>query len=310
MQQKIAVVTGPTATGKTRLGIILAQCLNGEIVSGDSMQIYRGMDIGTAKPTPRELSQARHHLIDAADPSEEWSVSRYVEAADAADAANAADAAGSKTADARAELFRCIRRGLPQAAAACAALLEREAPLDVVNGSLIPALNEVGDDYEKGVLFLPQLIAAAESAKLCFDEVKKRLPGGETERGKIVLATVKGDIHDIGKNIARTVLENYGYKVIDLGKNVPPEQVAAACEREDVLLCGLSALMTTTVPAMEETIRLLRARCPGCRVMVGGAVLTAGFAKKIGADWYCKDANADVKIARYLFEGGEEVPTL
>ena len=231
-------------------------------------------------------------------------------ATDAAGAANATDAAGSKTADARAELFRCIRRGLPQAAAACAALLEREAPLDVVNGSLIPALNEVGDDYEKGVLFLPQLIAAAESAKLCFDEVKKRLPGGETERGKIVLATVKGDIHDIGKNIARTVLENYGYKVIDLGKNVPPEQVAAACEREDVRLCGLSALMTTTVPAMEETIRLLRARCPRCRVMVGGAVLNADYAKKIGADWYCKDANADVKIARYLFEGGEEVPTL
>ena len=215
-----------------------------------------------------------------------------------------------KAGDARAELFRCIRRGLPQAAAACAQLLETNAPLDVVNDSLIPALNEVGDDYEKGVLFLPQLIAAAESAKLCFDEVKKRLPGGGAARGKIVLATVKGDIHDIGKNIARTVLENYGYKVIDLGKNVPPEQVAAACEREDVRLCGLSALMTTTVPAMEQTIRLLRERCPGCRVMVGGAVLTAGFAKKIGADWYCKDANADVKIARYLFEGGEEVPTL
>ena len=215
-----------------------------------------------------------------------------------------------KAGDARAELFRCIRKGLPQAAAACAQLLETNAPLDVVNDSLIPALNEVGDDYEKGVLFLPQLIAAAESAKLCFDEVKKRLPGGGAARGKIVLATVKGDIHDIGKNIARTVLENYGYKVIDLGKNVPPEQVAAACEREDVRLCGLSALMTTTVPAMEETIRLLRARCPRCRVMVGGAVLNADYAKKIGADWYCKDANADVKIARYLFEGGEEVPTL
>ena len=215
-----------------------------------------------------------------------------------------------KAGDARAELFRCIRKGLPQAAAACAALLEREAPLDVVNDSLIPALNEVGDDYEKGVLFLPQLIAAAESAKLCFDEVKKRLPGGGAARGKIVLATVKGDIHDIGKNIARTVLENYGYKVIDLGKNVPPEAVAEACAREGAKLCGLSALMTTTVPAMEQTIRLLRERCPGCRVMVGGAVLTAGFAKKIGADWYCKDANADVKIARYLFEGGEEVPTL
>lgn len=168
----------------------------------------------------------------------------------------------------------------------------------------------MGDAYEKGTLFLPQLIAAAESAKLCFDEVKKLLPEGGAERGKIALATVRGDIHDIGKNIVKTVLENYGYKVLDLGKNVPPEEIVQACEREHILLCGLSALMTTTVPAMEETIRLLRERCPDCRVMVGGAVLNADYAKKIGADWYCKDANADVKIAQFIFENGKPVPTL
>lgn len=208
------------------------------------------------------------------------------------------------------DIFRAIRKGLNTAGAIAARMLESIPPLELIDGYLIPALNEVGDAYEKGTLFLPQLIAAAESAKLCFDEVKKRLPAGAAERGKIVMATVKGDVHDIGKNIARTVLENYGYKVIDLGKNVPPEEIAERCERENIRLCGLSALMTTTVPAMEETIRLLRKRCPDCRVMVGGAVLNADYAKKIGADWYCKDANADVKIAQYLFDGGEEVPRL
>ncbi len=189
-------------------------------------------------------------------------------------------------------------------------MLETMPPLELIERHLIPALNAVGDAYEKGTLFLPQLIAAAESAKLCFAEVKKRMPEGSTARGKIVLATVLGDIHDIGKNIAKTVLENYGYQVLDLGKNVPPETIALTCEREQVRLCGLSALMTTTVPSMEATIRLLRQRCPDCRVMVGGAVLNADYAKKIGADWYCKDANADVKIAQFLFDRGEPVPTL
>ena len=208
------------------------------------------------------------------------------------------------------DIFRCIRKGLPEAAAECARLLKTVPPLEVIDRYLIPALNAVGDDYEKGVLFLPQLIAAAESAKSCFDEVKKMLPQGGAERGTIVLATVKGDVHDIGKNIVKTVLENYGYKVIDLGKNVPPETVAETCEKNEIVLCGLSALMTTTVPAMEETIRLLRERCPQCRIMVGGAVLNADYAKKIGADWYCKDANASARVAQSVFEGGEPVPRL
>ena len=108
----------------------------------------------------------------------------------------------------------------------------------------------------------------------------------------------------------KTVLENYGYTVVDLGKNVPPETIARVCREQDIRLCGLSALMTTTVANMEETIRLLRRECPACRVMVGGAVLNPDYAKKIGADWYCKDANADVKIAQYVFGGGEEVPAL
>lgn len=209
------------------------------------------------------------------------------------------------------DIFYCIRKGLPAAADRARELLEKVSPLDLIDQYLIPALNAVGDDYEKGILFLPQLISAAESAKLCFAEVKKRLTSDVTaEKGKIVLATVKGDIHDIGKNIVKTVLENYGYTVLDLGKNVPPEEIVNACKKHSIRLCGLSALMTTTVPSMEETIRLLRAECPDCKVMVGGAVLNADYAKKIGADWYCKDANADVKIAQYLFEGAKEVPTL
>ncbi len=209
------------------------------------------------------------------------------------------------------DIFYCIRKGLPEAADRARELLEKVSPLALIDEYLIPALNAVGDAYEAGTLFLPQLISAAESAKLCFDEVKKRL-GGRTgaEKGTIVLATVKGDIHDIGKNIVKTVLENYGYTVVDLGKNVPPETIARVCREQDIRLCGLSALMTTTVANMEETIRLLRRECPACRVMVGGAVLNPDYAKKIGADWYCKDANADVKIAQYVFGGGEEVPAL
>ena len=200
------------------------------------------------------------------------------------------------------DIFYCIEKGLPRARAATAELLKEREPLAVINEFLIPALNKVGDLFESGKLFLPQLIAAAESAKGCFEEVKLHFKGGESaNRGTIVLATVQGDVHDIGKNIVKTVLENYGYAILDLGKNVPCELVAETCRKQNVRLCGLSALMTTTVPNMEETIRLLRAACPRCKVMVGGAVLSEEYAKKIGADFYAKDANASVKIAEEVF---------
>ena len=218
---------------------------------------------------------------------------------DAAQSVKRSDAAHSGEGD----IFYCIRKGLPAAADRARELLETVSPLSLIDDYLIPALNAVGDDYEKGVLFLPQLISAAESAKLCFAEVKKKLgEGGGAEKGKIVLATVKGDIHDIGKNIVKTVLENYGYKIIDLGKNVPPEEIVKTCREQKIELCGLSALMTTTVPNMEATIALLRKECPACRVMVGGAVLNPEYAKKIGADYYCKDANASVKAAKEVFD--------
>lgn len=194
-----------------------------------------------------------------------------------------------------------IRHGLDSAREECAKLLETHAPLEVINDYLIPALNDVGEAYEKGVLFLPQLIAASESAKLCFAEVKARIPAGAVSDKIIVIATVKGDVHDIGKNIVKTVLENYGYRMIDLGKNVDPDLVARTCFEQKAKLCGLSALMTTTVPAMAETIVKVKELCPDCRIMVGGAVLTPDYAAKIGADYYSKDAAASVRIAEEVF---------
>ena len=195
--------------------------------------------------------------------------------------------------------------GAVHALRAAAKLLDAGvAPLTLVNDYLIPALNAVGDDYESGKVFLPQLISAADAAKLCFDEVRARMSADNAiNRGAIVLATVKGDVHDIGKNIVRTVLENYGYEIIDLGKNVEPQAVVEAVKAREIKLCGLSALMTTTVKNMEETVRLLKKECPDCSVMVGGAVLTEEYARDIGADYYCKDAGTDVKIAKEIFEG-------
>lgn len=196
------------------------------------------------------------------------------------------------------DIFYCIEKGLDQARVLTANLLKEKSPLQVIDEYLIPALNKVGDNYEKGKIFLPQLIASADCAKSCFEEVKKYIPSGQdSDKGKIVLATVKGDVHDIGKNIVKTVLENYGFKVIDLGKNVPPTAVVEAVKKDGIKLCGLSALMTTTVENMKETIALLKEHCPDCKVMVGGAVLTEEYAKQIGADKYCKDANVSARYA-------------
>ena len=172
---------------------------------------------------------------------------------------------------------------------------------------MIPALDRAGVRFEAGTLYLPQLLMCAEAAKAAFELIKERmLSCGEVQekKGTIILATVKGDIHDIGKNIVKVLLENYSYDVIDLGKDVPPEKVAETAVREKVRLVGLSALMTTTVPSMEETIRLLHREAPGTKVMVGGAVLTEDYAKTIGADCYCRDGMASVKYAESVFGAG------
>ncbi len=199
---------------------------------------------------------------------------------------------------------QAIVKGLKEETGALTAqLLETMGELDVINQKLIPALDVVGDLYEKQEIFLPQLINAANAACAGFDRIQARIAarGGEQiSKGKIVLATVEGDIHDIGKNIVRVVLENYGYQVIDLGRDVPVQEVVDAVVREDVTLVGLSALMTTTVPSMKKTIEALRASGHSCQVMVGGAVLTAEYADAIGADFYTKDAKEAADVAKQV----------
>lgn len=201
-------------------------------------------------------------------------------------------------------LSEAIEKGLSSQGATLTEKALKEMTADeVINNHLIPALDKVGEGFEKGKLFLPQLIRSADCAGACFDVIKARMKTQNTaqeNKGKIILATVKGDVHDIGKNIVKTVLENYGYQVIDLGKDVPPEAVLKAQQDHNVKLVGLSALMTTTLPAMEETIRLLHDSKADCKIMVGGAVLTEEYALKIGADYYAKDAKQSADIAKNL----------
>lgn len=191
-----------------------------------------------------------------------------------------------------------------EAPAATRRLLETMDSMEVVDGVLIPALDRVGADFEAGKVFLPQLIQAAGAAQAAFEVIREGLSaqpgGGSVSKAPIVLATVKGDIHDIGKNIVKVLLENYGYPVIDLGKDVEPAAVVESAKKHGAPLVGLSALMTTTLGSMEETIRLLRAEQVSCKVVVGGAVLTPDYAKKIGADFYAKDAKESVDVARQV----------
>ena len=197
------------------------------------------------------------------------------------------------------DLQRAVMKGMKdQAAAATRSLLEKTPGLEVVNHEIIPALDKVGEGFEQKKVYLPQLLMSAEAAKAAFEVIKESLDTEQTaEKGPVVLATVKGDIHDIGKNIVKLLLENYGFRVIDLGKDVLPERVLEAVIVHHAPLAGLSALMTTTVPAMEETIRLLKEKAPFCKTLVGGAVLTQEYADKIGAHHYCKDAMEGVRYA-------------
>ena len=203
------------------------------------------------------------------------------------------------------ELIDAIRRGLKERAAVLTAeMLKSKAALEIIDGELIPALDIVGKGFEKKTVFLPQLLMAAEAASAAFAVIKEQIAaaGGASEKkGKIVLATVKGDIHDIGKNIVKVLLENYGYDVIDLGKDVDPELILETVQRDNIRLVGLSALMTTTVPAMEATIKLLRGAGSPAKVVVGGAVMTQNYADMIGADKYCHDAMETVRYAEEIF---------
>ncbi len=198
--------------------------------------------------------------------------------------------------------YAIIKGRHEQAAVLCAELIGSSAPLDIVQNEIIPALNKVGTDFESNKVYLPQLLMSAEAAKAAFEVIKANIPKAESTESRevIILATVKGDIHDIGKNIVKLLLENYGFDVRDLGRDVPPEAIVKAAVELHAPLVGLSALMTTTVPAMEETIALLRSEAPWCKTVVGGAVLTEEYARTIGADRYSKDAMETVRYAEEL----------
>ena len=198
-----------------------------------------------------------------------------------------------------------VIRGMGEKAA-CEAekLISEMKPTELIDKILIPALDEVGQDFEKNKIFLPQLLMSADAAGKAFDVIKKKIAvSGEksVKKGTVVIATVKGDIHDIGKNIVKVILENYGFDVIDLGKDVPCEKIVDTVVEKGIKLCGLSALMTSTVPAMEETIKLLKEKAPYCRTVVGGAVLTQEYADMIGATYYAKDAMETVRFAEEVF---------
>ncbi|MBQ9413655.1 MAG: homocysteine S-methyltransferase family protein [Clostridia bacterium] len=261
-----------------------------------TMALQRGLDAGIVNPCSDAMMTAYDAFcaLSGYDPQ----CARYIERHAGDTAVAAVPTGGGIT------LTDAVIKGLSDQAAALAneALVSGQEPLTVINESLVPALDVVGRGFENGTLFLPQLLMSAEAAKAAFEALKSRMTTAvTTSEDTIVIATVFGDIHDIGKNIVKVLLENYQFHVIDLGKDVPPEAVVAAVKDSGAPLVGLSALMTTTVPAMAETIRLLRAECPGVRVMVGGAVLTQEYVDVIGADFYGKDAMASVGYAKRVF---------
>ena len=265
-------------------------------VSFLTQAMYAGLDLPIVNPNQSAVMDAiaSFRVLSGEDRDSEAYIRRFANAS--AEPVPAAKSGAEMTLD------EAILRGLGAETAALTekALAEMDE-LAVVDRLLIPALDRVGERYEKGELFLPQLMKAAGAACAGFEVIKTRIlrRGGETvSRGKIILATVRGDIHDIGKNIVRVVLENYGYTVIDLGRDVPPQTVVETAVRENVRLVGLSALMTTTVTSMAETIAALRKSGHDCKIMVGGAVLTEEYAAQIGADYYAKDAKQGADIAK------------
>ena len=271
-----------------------------------TMAMMNGLSAGIINPLSEDMMKAwyAYHALMGLDANCECYIGHYGSMqTPASGTAPAAERSG------RNSLKESIEKGLKEDAASITAeLSETQDPLDIINTELIPALNCVGDGFEKGTVFLPQLLMSAEAAKSAFAILKDRMDkSGEVQEkiGTVVLATVKGDIHDIGKNIVKVLLENYSFDVIDLGKDVPAEQIADIVVKKKIRLAGLSALMTTTVVSMEDTIHMLREKAPWCKVMVGGAVLNQDYADMIGADFYGKDAMQSVRYAQELFESGK-----
>lgn len=266
-----------------------------------TMAMQAGLSAGIVNPSSEEMmhSYYAYCALTDQDPNFEAYIQRF-------GGTDTAAPKGKK--DSELTLQAAIEKGLKEEAKEAATeLLLTLAPLEIIDSHLIPALDAVGKGFEKGTVFLPQLLMSADAAKIAFGVLKEHLAasgGSEKKKQKVILATVKGDIHDIGKNIVKVLLENYSFDVRDLGKDVDPELIVQTAVDEDIRLVGLSALMTTTVASMEETIRLLRREKPDCKVMVGGAVLNQEYADMIGADFYGKDAMQSVYYAQNVF--GEE----
>ena len=276
-----------------------------------AMAMQNGLTAGIINPSSEDMMKAyrSYNALMGFDENCTNYISTYAGTTETVtvQASQATAAAGNapKAAGGEMTLKYAIERGLKEEAHHITRdLIGTREPLDIIQEELIPALNVVGDGFEKGTVFLPQLLMSADAAKIAFAVIKDVLASSgqeEEKKEKIILATVKGDIHDIGKNIVKVLLENYGFDVIDLGKDVPPEAIVEKAVEENVTLVGLSALMTTTVVSMEETIKLLREKKPDCKVMVGGAVLNQDYADMIGADFYGKDAMQSVHYAQKIF---------
>ncbi|SDM89074.1 5-methyltetrahydrofolate--homocysteine methyltransferase [Acetanaerobacterium elongatum] len=261
-----------------------------------TMALQNGLDLPIVNPNIPAIMDVIYafNVLTAQDINSELYVERF---------ANTAEAKPSQQSIEQLSIGSCIKKGLKeQCREEARRLLKSNEPMEVVNSYLIPALDEVGKEYEAGKIYLPQLIQAAETAKYAFEVVNAAMPKSQQENDKtIVLATVKGDIHDIGKNIVKVILENYGYRIIDLGRDVAPQAVVEAAQKSGARMVGLSALMTTTIKSMEETIQALHKHNICCKICVGGAVLTPEYAAKMGADYYAKDANDAVTVAKAIY---------
>ncbi len=280
-------------------GLPMRDVINGTFFA---MTLSKGLSAAIMNPYSAEMMKTYHSYLALAGLDE--SCSQYIDFAQGLPQQETV--VTEKKAETKesyaSQLQRAVIKGLKeQAASLTKELIKSTPPLQIVQEEIIPALNTVGTGFENKTVYLPQLLMSAEAAKAAFEVIKSNMSGDKSgNRGEFVLATVKGDIHDIGKNIVKLLLENYGFSVSDLGRDVPPEAVADEVIRLHAPIAGLSALMTTTVPAMEETIKLLHEKAPWCKIIVGGAVLTKDYADAIGADFYAKDAMEAVRCAENI----------
>lgn len=278
-----------------------------------TMAMECGLDLPIINPNSEDMmaSILAFHVLHNIDENATAFIERYGDAAlETSKISQKKDTAvtgSSANGDGSHDIFYCIEKGMKaDTVVAVEKLLQDHTEMELVNDFLIPALDKVGQGFEKGTIFLPQMLQAATAAQAGFDIVKTKLAESDKETvslGQVVIATVKGDIHDIGKNIVKVIMENYGFQMIDLGRDVPPETIVETVKEKNIKLVGLSALMTTTLKSMEETIVAVKEAAPDCKIMVGGAVLTADYAEKIGADYYCKDAMKSVEAAQEVFHG-------